>query len=357
MRIDARQHSEIFFVGDLHGDMQPLLETLKLTRCVAVPDEALAAARVCHAGTKDRSGYPLTIAQQHAIRWTGGTQAIVFLGDVLDNRRSAKDDPIGRCQKTGTQFQMINIVLQLQKEATRTGGKVVFCLGNHDVENVVNTQGSFCSRYAPLRQFDGTRDYDTCDASGGYSETHRTLVRKKLKQAGACVLVRVTNRDNAILACHGGLTDIGTLRPLLDLQPLQFDRNVDVFDRLFRTALLQPKHPHHAQSLRTIQEHDSIMPTWCRPKRLDNQDDLQTFFGATKLIKGHDLQLTAGGASDPNCNVGGKVRPLEKRPMVDGEVCRIDVGMSRAFDTTKVFCVLGVTADPDTNALYRTVYR
>lgn len=357
MLLDATKHSEIFFIGDLHGDIQPLLETLKLTGCVAIPSNAMASAQKCYMGETDRSGYPLTDAQQRDIKWVGTNQVIVFLGDVLDNRRSSSDDTIGRCQKTGTQFQIMNIIIQLKRQAQKTGGDVIWCLGNHDVENVINTEGSFCKRYAPLTQFDGMMEYNTCNPTGGYSDTHRTNVRRKLKDADVCALLLLTNGNDGVLACHGGLTDMKTLARVLKLRSGEVANNVNVFDKLFQTALLQPRHPYHQKSIDVIEKYSNIMPTWCRPSCIENKSMLEKYFQATKMVKGHDIQLTGDGDPNPNCNVSGKQRSMgggNKTKMADGEICRIDVAMSRCFKTRKLYCVLGITVQ--NHDFHRTLY-
>ena len=99
--------SRIIAVGDLHGDFQAWL--------------TIARA----AGLVDPRGH-----------WTGGNTTLVQLGDVTDREPDS--------------LKIIRSLQQLQKEAPRSGGRVVVVLGNHEAMNLLGdyrytTPGEFAA--------------------------------------------------------------------------------------------------------------------------------------------------------------------------------------------------------------------
>ena len=72
------------------------------------------------------------------------------------------------------------------------------------------------------------------------------------------------------------------------------------------------------------------LPTWCRPTYVDDSEGLEAYFGSTRIVKGHDVQIEGA-----NCNVamGGTPRLRARNGLfAANEMCRIDVGMSRCFN-------------------------
>ncbi len=337
--IDIRNHEAAYFIGDVHGDLRAFLKALRLTGCVRVPDDILSISEECP--TLDvlaqRDGYPLSEEQEARVRWVGKNNVVIFLGDVIDNRRSNRSDRFGVCAYTGTQFQIMDIILKLQAEARPAGGRVVWCLGNHEVENVTDHQISdfFCKMYAPSVQKAsraGTH-YAVCD-NKGYSKEHRGRVRARVERAGLCVVVLVHSGTDAVLGCHGGLSDLDVFNKYITLVPEKYAANVDSINAIFEEALIH----RHPKAIRFISDNQGKMPTWCRPTSILNRTELMTYFGTSKMVKAHDVQ------DEPNCTHDGNNKFSEK-PFKDGELCRIDTGMSRAFSKqSKMFCCLRVTA-------------
>ncbi|HEX6742412.1 MAG TPA: metallophosphoesterase [Sphingomicrobium sp.] len=90
----AEQPARIVAVGDLHGDYSAWLAIARDARLT------------------DSSG-----------RWTGGKTVLVQLGDVTDRGPDS--------------LKIIRSLQQLQKQAPRSGGKVVVILGNHEAMNLL----------------------------------------------------------------------------------------------------------------------------------------------------------------------------------------------------------------------------
>ena len=113
---DAQQR--IVAIGDLHGDYSAWTDIAR------------------DAGIEDASGH-----------WTGGNTILVQVGDIVDRGPDS--------------LKLINNLRQLQREAPKTGGRVVVVLGNHEAMNVTGdlryvTPAEFAAFAMP--QSEATRD-------------------------------------------------------------------------------------------------------------------------------------------------------------------------------------------------------
>ena len=91
---EARDAARIVAVGDLHGDYSAWLDIARDARLI------------------DSSGH-----------WAGGPTILIQLGDVTDRGPDS--------------LRIIRSLQQLQKQAPRSGGKVVTILGNHEAMNLL----------------------------------------------------------------------------------------------------------------------------------------------------------------------------------------------------------------------------
>ena len=85
---------KIVAVGDVHGDYKSFVKILKGT------------------GLIDKNGH-----------WTGGKTHLVQIGDVMDKGDNAKG--------------ILDLMMRLEKEAEKAGGKVHMLLGNHEELNII----------------------------------------------------------------------------------------------------------------------------------------------------------------------------------------------------------------------------
>lgn len=329
-------HEHIYCIGDTHGDLQALLRACALTTCVRTPDSILTKASKCHtddakanldgdlgAVQSSRIGNPLTDDELQQVQWVGGSNLIVFLGDVLDNRRQASDDVWGVCAKSGTQYQMMQLIVHLKQQARAQSGDVVWVLGNHDVSNAIELHDLDCRNYAPRAQsMEDGRLMRVCNKKDGtFDPAYQTQVRKIMQRAKVIALGSIAHRSGNILLLHGGLSRVNnTIFP--DIVRGQHRENLHAVNKLFHDALVK----HTPRSIENIRKHLKYMPTWCRPKQLDNLDELKSYFGATRMVKAHDRQRHA------HCvDKEGRESRGDDAELADGDLCKIDVGMSRAF--------------------------
>lgn len=372
--IDLENHEALFAVGDIHGDMFALLQVLKLTECVQIDPVHFHKSSRCwtnqtYAGDLQLKKRASLNAIDKTITWTGGSRVILFLGDILDNRRGSDQPSEGMCSLPNTQFQILDILVHLKQQARIENGDIVWVLGNHDVWNV-SPVAPTCHRYgAATQQCDNEKFctdrtvYSACDERGFFSKRHRDNVRNYMKAMDVVALCRITTTGKEgkthVLALHGGLTDIPALLRDVGLRGGGGKDNIDAVNTLYNSAIFE----HDQKAFSVIEK--EYMPTWCRPKHVENANDLVTYFGTARMLKGHDVQRLRGGGR-ANCNVGSKPTGMFKanehstgrKIMEDGELCRMDVGMSRAFElggSTKEFACVRLTSTD--GRMYRQLFR
>ncbi|MCZ6769494.1 MAG: metallophosphoesterase [Acidobacteria bacterium] len=120
----ATASARLLAVGDIHGDFDALVAILQ------------------------ESGI---IDHQH--HWRGGNATLVQTGDILD--RGPKDR------------QVMDLLMALEKEASKSGGRVIVLLGNHEVMNLMGdlryvapeTYFSFADDKSEKRRQDAYQDY------------------------------------------------------------------------------------------------------------------------------------------------------------------------------------------------------
>jgi len=352
---------EVVLVGDLHGDLRALARILKEAGCfVAAPnnksgeaaeraawDELLELCSACPAGTR-RAAFPrpeLLRSVRHAGRRRAA--AVVFCGDVIDNRRpgvegGAGDDRHGICAYGDSVELVVETVARLCRESPR--GAVTWLLGNHDLAPLLASCRA-CPQYAPLQQ---------CASDGAYTPEFRRFLVDAMIRARAQALVVA----NGVLCCHGGLCaafvsqaarhartdpppdDSRAARKLL-LQTIN-----RAFDDLLKRAAASPdaRLDKTTESEAWCLRPDS--PLWCRPSiepaGFDDLFKTSSFaepwtslargLGSFAFAVAHTMQSDGISVACARCHASPKrVAPETRRQLRPGELLFLDTGMSRGF--------------------------
>lgn len=157
--------ARVIVIGDIHGDLDKLIDCLILSKCVKLPGTLPAQAQRTNQAMYDFF---------NGIEWVGGSTFIIQLGDQIDRIRPTGFDHNNIAvneafQDEGSSLHIMYLLWYLNVLAHTHGGRVISIMGNHEFMNV---EGDF--RYVSPHEFkeyydafhryyDGTLKLDTED--------------------------------------------------------------------------------------------------------------------------------------------------------------------------------------------------
>jgi hypothetical protein len=342
----------IIVIGDIHGDLDKLIDCLLLSGCVKLP------------GLLPEQAERTNLAMYNffnGIKWTGGATHIVQLGDQIDRIRPTNVDhnniAVNQAfQDEGSSLHIFYLLWFLNHLAREHGGRVISVIGNHEFMNV---EGDF--RYVSPHEFkeyhdafkvyyNGTLRNDTDDQDivnnikeetskmqnipAGYMERRIALHPGGLMSNFMGLHYKLCIQIGKWLFVHAGLTPnlcssgdaLCTINNSISRYLIQGSQNPNSQDsRIFNRIVNNSR--------------EDTSPVWNREFGEPNQDG-NTLTGkfrmlirdynktnqvyhekngvppAEYLAIGHSPQFWAGKGINDICN---------------GRVWRCDVGMSRAF--------------------------
>jgi hypothetical protein len=131
--------SRIIVIGDVHGDLDALINSLLIAKVIKLP------------GLEDTNNNGLPTYKErthkrmydffHSIEWIGGDTFVVQLGDQIDRTRpldwDENDVAIGDTVKDeGSSLHIFFLMWYLNQIAKVNGGRVMSVLGNHEIMNI-----------------------------------------------------------------------------------------------------------------------------------------------------------------------------------------------------------------------------
>lgn len=131
-------------IGDIHGDLDKLIDCLVLSKCVKLPGPLPPQE-----ARTNMSMYNFF----NGIQWTGGKTFIIQLGDQIDRVRPDELDQNNIAvtkafEDEGSSLHIFYLLWYLNVLAYKHGGRVISIIGNHEFMNV---NGDF--RYVSQHEF------------------------------------------------------------------------------------------------------------------------------------------------------------------------------------------------------------
>jgi hypothetical protein len=157
------EDTRIVVIGDIHGDLTALLIILLGTNLI-----------------------------NNDLEWCGDKTYLVFTGDLLDNYRGGS---MKIKQHPSDEITIISFLANLNDQAMKYQGRVLLCLGNHELMNIVYHQFDFVTSNT-LIFFDDNLN----------SRTKQFEPNSMLRQKLSCLFEPFILINNKYFFCHAGLT-------------------------------------------------------------------------------------------------------------------------------------------------------
>ena len=165
----------MIIIGDIHGDLDALINSLLVAKVIVIPDGVSVPKPV---ERTNKTMYDFF----HKIEWIGDDTFVIQVGDQIDRTRPVdwdeNDVGIGKTvNDEGSSLHIFFLMWYLNCIARENGGRVISLLGNHELMNV---EGDF--RYVSPFEFQEYANSFKDDAFSINNDT--TGAEPSKKQAG-----------------------------------------------------------------------------------------------------------------------------------------------------------------------------
>jgi hypothetical protein len=157
------ENQKIVAVGDIHGDLTSLLVILFGAQLI-----------------------------NNDLEWVGENTFLIFTGDLLDDYRT-KDQIDFMKQHPADEITIISFLADLNTQALKTRGRVLLCLGNHELINIIENRFVYVSE--PTKKY-----FNDYLSSRDEQFRPNSILRQKL----SCLFEPFILINNKYFFCHAG---------------------------------------------------------------------------------------------------------------------------------------------------------
>jgi hypothetical protein len=309
--------NELYVMGDIHGDFFALKQSLELTGCVDFDsyDEKLKYDLNNKLYTLNDGCDYYTVGNN--VRWNKYKKNcyIVFAGDIIDRCRP---NNLLNCYNTindeNCDYKILKLLFDLNLEANKYNSKIIIVLGNHELLNLNTHLNNF--KYVSQK---------------GKNDNKRLININELIDNNKNNIYGIV-RINRYIIVHGGIND----EYFNDINNLYTENNnlesIEKFNKYLREYLRSPDSSLFSNKSpfwdRTLGGVTNLNKGQCKKIFNDNLLNIKEFnkisSNAYKIIVAHCPQF-----------IKNKQINLNNCDEYENKIYRIDIGMSRAFDSYK----------------------
>lgn len=348
----------MIIIGDIHGDLDALIECLKIGRCIDIPSGVELPA------DPNKRTSQIIYNFVNKIKWIGGATYIIQLGDQIDRIRPTDwdDNQVAKGSALwdeGSSIHIFYLLWHLNYLANSAGGRVISIMGNHEFMNMDGdfryvSPGEYKEYHDAFRLFYKTRPPEylaeanaqilteinklqsTHPVPNGYLERRLSYAPGGIMSNFMALHYKVLLQVGSWVFCHAGLT-----------RKTAMSGSIAVINNAISRCLLGPRVAKPSdkriyEQIVNCRGDDS--PIWTREygnanlcknttenhSRICSLDALFNDYNKTnqRYLEQYNIPKAsrmAVGHTPQSVKLGGINAGL------DGRVWRCDVGMSRAF--------------------------
>jgi hypothetical protein len=334
------KNNRIIAVGDVHGDMQLVIDSLLIAKVIYPVESIIDSVSIKLGKSKKR------------YKWIGDETIIVQIGDQNDSCRPQD----GNCNHieddTADDINIFRFYNDLNKLAMKCGGAVYSLLGNHEIMNV---NGDF--KYTSNANVNIFKKYNDPIDNKKYtgktfedaSENRKIAFYNGKEYANLLACTRQSVLViGEFLFIHAGIT-----KYLLKRENFPTRKDLPKLNTVIKNWLLQKLNDMDDVTMNELLNSSENSPFWTRifgtlPPKLSYNDDkcveyldpILEAYGIEGMVIGHTPQVEHG----INSTCGNRI-------------FRIDIGASKAFENKRSPQVLEIKKLSDGNFKYTVIFQ